>query len=157
MLLHAPPPRDAVLAVLLKQSVTDGYLTVDEVRTQYGESVASILHGLQRVQQLYSPRRVAFFISGHAAARGQMHMGKLLGAFRGVHGALRCMAGVMRAKHCRRHIKNITAHWVSLLCRQHKPATTDIVQWYSNLATCPSHRRRATPHLPDNRAPCTHP
>ena len=50
--------RDAVLAVLLKQSVTDGYLTVEEVRTQYGESVASILHGLQRVQQLYSKNPV---------------------------------------------------------------------------------------------------
>jgi len=50
--------RDAVLAVLLKQSVTNGYLTVDEVRTQYGESVASILHGLERVQQLYSKNPV---------------------------------------------------------------------------------------------------
>ena len=50
--------RDAVLAVLLKQSVTNGYLTVDEVRTQYGDSVASILHGLERVQQLYSKNPV---------------------------------------------------------------------------------------------------
>ena len=45
--------RDAVLAVLLKQSVTDGFLTIEEVARQYGSSVAGILHGLNRVQQLY--------------------------------------------------------------------------------------------------------
>ena len=50
--------RDVVLAVLLKHSVTHGYLTVDEVSQQYGQSVASILHGLQRVEQLYSKNPV---------------------------------------------------------------------------------------------------
>ena len=50
--------RDVVLAVLLKHSVTHGYLTVDEVSQQYGASVASILHGLQRVEQLYSKNPV---------------------------------------------------------------------------------------------------
>ena len=50
--------RDVVLAVLLKHSITHGYLTVDEVSQQYGASVASILHGLQRVEQLYSKNPV---------------------------------------------------------------------------------------------------
>ena len=45
--------RDSVLAVLLRPSVEEGLLTVDEVHTQFGESVARILHGLQRIQELY--------------------------------------------------------------------------------------------------------
>ena len=50
--------RDGVLAVLLRPSVEDGYLTVDEVRQQFGESVARILHGLQRIQELYQKNPV---------------------------------------------------------------------------------------------------
>ena len=45
--------RDGVLAVLLRPSVEDGYLTIDEVKTDFGESVARILHGLMRIQELY--------------------------------------------------------------------------------------------------------
>ena len=45
--------RDAVLAILLRASIDGGHLTIDEVETQYGPAVARILHGLQRIQQLY--------------------------------------------------------------------------------------------------------
>ena len=50
--------RDGVLAVLLRPSVEEGLLTVDEVREQFGESVARILHGLQRIQELYQKNPV---------------------------------------------------------------------------------------------------
>ena len=50
--------RDSVLAVLLRPSVEVGLLTVDEVRAQFGESVARILHGLQRIQELYQKNPV---------------------------------------------------------------------------------------------------
>ena len=45
--------RDAVIAILLRPSVEAGYLTIDDVQSDYGESVARILRGLQRIQQLY--------------------------------------------------------------------------------------------------------
>ncbi len=45
--------RDGVLAVLLRPSVEQGALTVGEVQRLFGESVARILHGLQRIQELY--------------------------------------------------------------------------------------------------------
>ena len=44
--------RDAVLAILLHPIVENGYVTIEEVETQYGASVARILHGLQRIQEL---------------------------------------------------------------------------------------------------------
>ncbi len=50
--------RDGVLAVLLRPSVEEGFLTVDEVTKQFGESVARILHGLQRIQELYQKNPV---------------------------------------------------------------------------------------------------
>ena len=50
--------RDSVLAVLLRPSVEEGLLTVDEVHTQLGESVARILHGLHRIQELYQKNPV---------------------------------------------------------------------------------------------------
>lgn len=50
--------RDGVLAVLLRPNVEQGLLTVDEVRSQFGESVARILHGLQRIQELYQKNPV---------------------------------------------------------------------------------------------------
>ena len=50
--------RDAVLAVLLRPGVEAGLLTVDEVGSQYGLSVARILHGLQRIQELYQKNPV---------------------------------------------------------------------------------------------------
>jgi GTP pyrophosphokinase len=45
--------RDAVLAIMLNPSVEAGYISVDEVGTEYGIQVARILHGLQRIQELY--------------------------------------------------------------------------------------------------------
>ena len=50
--------RDSVLAVLLRPSIEQGILTVDEVKFQLGESVARILHGLQRIQELYQKNPV---------------------------------------------------------------------------------------------------
>ena len=50
--------RDAVLAVLLRPSIEDGFLTIEEVRRDFGESVARILHGLQRIQNLYKKNPV---------------------------------------------------------------------------------------------------
>ena len=45
--------RDAVIAILLRPGVEEGYLTPDDVQADFGESVARILRGLQRIQQLY--------------------------------------------------------------------------------------------------------
>lgn len=50
--------RDAVLAILLHPSVADGYATIEEVREQFGESVARILHGLMRIAELYAKNPV---------------------------------------------------------------------------------------------------
>ncbi len=50
--------RDGVLAVLLRPSVEEGFLTVDEVAQHFGLSVARILHGLQRIQELYQKNPV---------------------------------------------------------------------------------------------------
>ena len=50
--------RDGVLAVLLRPSIEQGFLSIEEVQQQYGESVARILHGLQRIQELYEKNPV---------------------------------------------------------------------------------------------------
>ena len=50
--------RDSVLAVLLRPSVESGFLTIEEVQKQCGDSVARILHGLQRIQELYQKNPV---------------------------------------------------------------------------------------------------
>ena len=50
--------RDSVLAVLLRPNVEEGLLTIEEVRELFGESVARILHGLQRIQNLYQKNPV---------------------------------------------------------------------------------------------------
>ncbi len=50
--------RDAVLAILLHPCIEDGYLTIAAVRREFGESVARILHGLQRIQELYKKNPV---------------------------------------------------------------------------------------------------
>ena len=50
--------RDAVVAVMLHPSVHQGFLTVDEVRADYGEAVARILHGLERIAELYTKNPV---------------------------------------------------------------------------------------------------
>ena len=45
--------RDAVLAIMLNPCVEGGLLTIDEVGSDYGIAVGRILHGLQRIQELY--------------------------------------------------------------------------------------------------------
>ena len=50
--------RDAVLAILLHPSIEDGHLTIEEVKNEFGESVARILRGLQRIQELYKKNPV---------------------------------------------------------------------------------------------------
>ena len=42
--------RDGVLAVLLRPSVEEGFLTIDEARQMFGASVARIRLGLQRIR-----------------------------------------------------------------------------------------------------------
>ena len=49
---------DAVQAVLLGPDLDEGFITLDEIRNQYGESVACILEGLDRIQQLYKKNPV---------------------------------------------------------------------------------------------------
>jgi GTP pyrophosphokinase len=49
---------DAIRAVELIPDMDDGRLTIDEARSQYGESVARILHGLSRIRQLYQKNPV---------------------------------------------------------------------------------------------------
>ena len=50
--------RDAVMAILLHPSFEDGFITADEVGEQYGEAVALILRGLQRIHNLYEKNPV---------------------------------------------------------------------------------------------------
>ena len=50
--------RDAVIAILLRPGVEEGYLTTDDVQADFGESVARILRGLRRIQQLYKKNPV---------------------------------------------------------------------------------------------------
>ncbi|MCR5366128.1 MAG: RelA/SpoT family protein [Prevotella sp.] len=50
--------RDAVIAIMIRPSVEEGYLTIDDVQSDFGESVARILRGLQRIQQLYKKNPV---------------------------------------------------------------------------------------------------
>ena len=50
--------RDAVLAIMLRPCVDAGMLTTDEVSDTYGVPVGRILHGLQRIQELYKKNPV---------------------------------------------------------------------------------------------------
>ncbi len=50
--------RDAILAILLRPGVQNGFLTIEDVREQYGESVARILYGLRRISDLYSKKPI---------------------------------------------------------------------------------------------------
>lgn len=44
---------DGIKAILLRESVEKGVITLDEVGEKYGQSVRQILHGLQRIKELY--------------------------------------------------------------------------------------------------------
>ncbi|MCD8309728.1 MAG: HD domain-containing protein, partial [Prevotellaceae bacterium] len=46
--------RAAVLAVMLHGSVCGGAMTTDDVKARYGKDVAGIVHGLIRIQELYT-------------------------------------------------------------------------------------------------------
>ncbi len=50
--------RDAVLAILLHPGVSTGFMSLEEVRGLFGESVARILYGLQRISELYAKNPV---------------------------------------------------------------------------------------------------
>ena len=50
--------RDAVVAILLYNSVVSGLVAIDDVHQDYGESVARIMHGLCRIQELYKNNHV---------------------------------------------------------------------------------------------------
>ena len=50
--------RDAVLAILLHASVEGGFATIEQIQADFGESVARILHGLKRIQELYKKNPV---------------------------------------------------------------------------------------------------
>lgn len=45
---------DGIKAILLRESVENGAITLDEVGENYGQSVRQILHGLQRIKELYA-------------------------------------------------------------------------------------------------------
>ena len=55
--------RDAVLAILLDPCVESGFITIDEVSTTYGLPVGRILHGLQRIQELYKKNPILIMIA----------------------------------------------------------------------------------------------
>ena len=49
---------DAIQAVHLIPEIEEGHLSIDQVEEQYGSQVARILHGLNRIQQLYQKNPV---------------------------------------------------------------------------------------------------
>ncbi len=49
---------DAIQAVYLIPEIEEGRLTTEQVREEYGEQVSLILHGLNRIQQLYQKNPV---------------------------------------------------------------------------------------------------
>lgn len=46
--------RDCILAILLYNSIVSGNTTEENIRKEYGQSVAQIIHGLVRIHELYS-------------------------------------------------------------------------------------------------------
>ena len=50
--------RDAVIVVMLRPSLEQGLITLEEIEAEYGASVAGILHGLLRIQELYKKNPV---------------------------------------------------------------------------------------------------
>lgn len=45
--------RDGVIAILLYDTVLNGYMTVEEIEKRFDHNVATIIHGLVRIQELY--------------------------------------------------------------------------------------------------------
>ena len=50
--------RDGVLAILLCNSVVEGYKTIEDIHKEYGDSVANIIHGICRIHDLYKKNPV---------------------------------------------------------------------------------------------------
>ena len=50
--------RDGVLAILLYGSVIQGFVSIDEIERSYGSSVAQIIRGIVRIQELYKKNPV---------------------------------------------------------------------------------------------------
>ncbi len=50
--------RDAVMAILLRPSFEDSFITADEVGKEYGPAVTRILNGLERIHSLYKKNPV---------------------------------------------------------------------------------------------------
>lgn len=47
------PDRDMVVAVMLRNLVQSGHLSLDQVKQRWGDDVAALLEGLKKVTQLY--------------------------------------------------------------------------------------------------------
>ena len=52
------PDRNMVVAIMLRNLVERGFMTLDDVNKQWGDDIAKLLNGLQKITQLYS-RQVA--------------------------------------------------------------------------------------------------
>jgi len=50
--------RDSVLAVILYTGIVNGKCKIEDIRQMFGESIATIIHGLVRVQELYKQHPV---------------------------------------------------------------------------------------------------
>ncbi|MFZ1235786.1 MAG: RelA/SpoT family protein [Prevotella sp.] len=50
--------RDSVIAILLYQSVLNGYLKIEDIKNDFGDTVAQIIHGLVKINELYSKNPV---------------------------------------------------------------------------------------------------
>ena len=50
--------RDSVLAIMLYESASSGFLTIEETQEKFGDNVAHILRGLIKVQELYKKNPV---------------------------------------------------------------------------------------------------
>ena len=50
--------RDGVLAILLCNSVVEGYKTIEDIHKGYGDGVANIIHGICRIHDLYKKNPV---------------------------------------------------------------------------------------------------
>ena len=50
--------RDGVLAIILYTCVFGGHHSIEEIRRSYGQQVATIIHGLVRIQELYKKNPV---------------------------------------------------------------------------------------------------
>ena len=50
--------RDGVIAILMQTSVIDGYQTLEDIKSKYGDSVEHIIGGLLRIHELYKRKPI---------------------------------------------------------------------------------------------------